>query len=189
MRYGVPYKGSKNGIAEWIYSHFPKLTNFYDLFAGGCAITQIALMQSEFKNYYCNDIDAAGIKLFLDAIYGKFKDEKRWISREDFFRLKDKEPYIKYRWSFGNNGRDYLYSKEIEPYKKAWHYAIYFHDYSLAKNLGLDLSSIEPIQDISDRYIVTKRITEKFTDENMSRERNRETGTHGYFQPDEHKRG
>ena len=24
MRYGVPYKGSKNGIAEWIYSHFPK---------------------------------------------------------------------------------------------------------------------------------------------------------------------
>ena len=151
IRYGVPYKGSKNGIAKWIYSHFPKQTNFYDLFAGGCAITQIALMQSEFKNYYCNDIDADGIKLFLDAIYGKFKDEKRWISREDFFRLKDKEPYIKYCWSFGNNGRDYLYSKEIEPYKKAWHYAIYFHDYSLAEKLGLDFSSIKEIEDIREK--------------------------------------
>ena len=24
MRYGVPYKGSKNSIAEFIYSFFPK---------------------------------------------------------------------------------------------------------------------------------------------------------------------
>ena len=45
MRYGVCYKGSKNQIAEWIYSHFPKADNFYDLFAGGCAITQRALMK------------------------------------------------------------------------------------------------------------------------------------------------
>jgi hypothetical protein len=170
VRYGVPYKGSKNQIAEWVYLHFPKATNFYDLFAGGCAITQIALMKSEYKNYFCNDIDNDGIRLFLDAIHGKFQTESRWISREDFFRLKDSEPYVRYCWSFGNNGRDYLYSKKIEPYKKAWHYAIYFHDYSLAKELGLNLESIEPIKDIYDRYIATKRITEKLTDENMSRE-------------------
>lgn len=169
-RYGTPYKGSKNQIAEWVYSHFPKATNFYDLFAGGCAITQIALMKSEYKNYFCNDIDNDGIKLFLDAIHGKFKDETRWISRDDFFRLKDKEPYVKYAWSFGNNGRDYLYSREIEPYKKAWHYAIFFHDYSLAKELGLDLQSIEPIQEIYDRYIAIKRLTEKTFKESISRQ-------------------
>lgn len=108
-RYGVPYKGSKNQIAEWVYSHFPKATNFYDLFAGGCAVTQVALVKSEYNNYFCNDIDGDGIRLFLDAIHGKFQNEKRWISREDFFRLKDKEPYVRYCWSFGNNGRDYLY--------------------------------------------------------------------------------
>ena len=78
MRYGVPYKGSKNSIAEWVYSHFPKADNFYDLFAGGCAITQIALMRQEYKNYFCNDIDGDGIKLFLNAIYGKYKNENRW---------------------------------------------------------------------------------------------------------------
>jgi len=78
MRYGTCYKGSKNGIAEWVYMHFPKLTNFYDLFAGGCAITQIALMRQDFKYYFCNDIDPDGINLFLDAIHGKFKNETRW---------------------------------------------------------------------------------------------------------------
>ena len=170
MRYGVPYKGSKNGIAEWIYSHFPRRTNFYDLFCGGCAILQVALMRQEYKNYIANDIDADGIKLFLSAINGDFKNETRWISREDFFKLKDKEPYIKYAWSFGNNGRDYLYSREIEPYKKAWHYAIYFHDYSLAEELGMDLKSIEPIGDIYQRYIATKRITEYIIqNENITR--------------------
>lgn len=170
MRYGVPYKGSKNQIAEWVCSHFPKATNFYDLFAGGCAITQIALMKSEYRNYFCNDIDFDGILLFMNAIYGKYQNESRWISREDFIVLKNKDPYIKYCWSFGNNGRDYLYSKEIEPYKKAWHYAIFFHDYSLAEKLGLDLKSIEPIQNIYDRYIAAKRITEStIKDENITR--------------------
>lgn len=100
MRYGVPYKGSKNGIAEWVYSHFPKRDNFYDLFAGGCAITQISLMKSRFKKYVCNDIDNGGITLFLNAIHGKFQNEKRWISREDFFRLKDRQNRV----SFLNTG-------------------------------------------------------------------------------------
>jgi len=168
-RFGVPYKGSKNQITEWIYSHFPKADNFYDLFAGGCSITQIALMKQEFRHYFCNDIDSDGITLFLDAIHGKFQNENRWISRADFFKLKNKEPYIKYCWSFGNNGRDYLYSREKEPYKKAWHYAIYFHDYSLAKDLGLDLTGIEPVKNIHDRYIALKRIIEKSCKENISR--------------------
>ena len=138
MRYGVPYKGSKNSIAEWVYSHFPKADNFYDLFAGGCAITQIALMRQEYKNYIANDIDADGIKLFLSAINGQFQNETRWISREDFFKLKDKEPYIKYCWSFGNNGFNYLYSKEVEPWKKALHYAHLFGDFSFFKSFGIE---------------------------------------------------
>ena len=73
MRYGVPYKGSKNSIAEWVYSHFPKRNNFYDLFAGGCAILQVALMRQEYKNYFANDIDDDGIKLFMQGIKGKIQ--------------------------------------------------------------------------------------------------------------------
>ena len=170
MRYGVCFKGSKNNIAEWVYSYFPKASNFYDLFAGGCAITQIALMKQEYKNYFCNDIDSDGINLFLNAIHGKYQNERRWISREEFFRLKDSDPYVKYAWSFGNNGRDYLYSKEIEPYKKAWHYAVYFNDFSLAKKIGVDLSNCQYRESIYEKYITSKAILRNFSDdENITR--------------------
>jgi site-specific DNA-adenine methylase len=160
MRYGVPYKGSKNSIAEWVYSHFPKRNNFYDLFAGGCAILQVALMRQEYKNYFANDIDDDGIKLFMQGIKGDFNHEERWISRSDFFKLKDTDPYIKYCWSFGNNGRDYLYSKEIEPYKKAWHYAVFENDFSFAKKLNIDLEPIKGLSDIHHKYLISKKIIE-----------------------------
>jgi site-specific DNA-adenine methylase len=39
MRYGLPYKGSKNGIAEWIIDNLPSAEWFVDLFCGGGAVT------------------------------------------------------------------------------------------------------------------------------------------------------
>lgn len=111
--------------------------------------------------------------LFIDALNGKYQNETRWISREDFFRLKDTDPYVAVVWSFGNNLRDYLYSKEIEPLKKAIHYAIFFRDYSLGKDLGYDLSFIEPISDIQRRYAAVKRYFSQF----------------GHFQQQSFKRG
>ena len=165
MRYGVPYKGSKNQIAEWVCKHFPKATNFYDLFAGGCAITQIALMKSEYRNYFCNDIDFDGILLFMNAIYGKYQNESRWVSREDFIVLKNKDPYIKYCWSFGNNGRDYLYSKEIEPYKKAVHFAVMFLDLSLISKCfpEADFNFLKTYKDIYSRKIYLQRYLKKYS--------------------------
>ena len=40
-------------------------------------------------------------------------------------------------FSFGNDGRSYCYSKEIEPLKKALHYAICFNDFSLLEELNV----------------------------------------------------
>ena len=139
MRYGVPYKGSKNAIAEWVYSFFPKNNkkNFYDLFAGGCAVTHAAMLDGSYKNYIINDIDGVGISVFVDAISGKYADENRWIDRETFYALKDKEPFIKLVWSFGNNGDNYLYSKEVEPWKRALHYAYVYGDTSEFKRFGI----------------------------------------------------
>ena len=157
-RYGVPYKGSKNKIAEYVLENIPAACNFYDLFAGGCAITHAALLSGKYENYFANDIGGAP-GLFLDAISGKYKNENRWISREDFYRLKDKEPYIKYCWSFGNNGDNYLYSKEVEPWKKALHFARFFNDFSLFKTFGIDIKSadyktiIENEEEFKKKYI------------------------------------
>ena len=151
--YGFPYKGSKNRLAEKIVKLFPDAENFYDLFCGGCAITHRALIENRWKNYVINDIDSRCPKLFLDAINGKFKNETRWISREDFYKMKDVDGYVAFCWSFGNNGKDYLYSKEIEPWKKALHYAIVFNDYSLGKELGMDLSVVDGIKGVTNRRL------------------------------------
>lgn len=90
MRYGIPYQGSKNQIAKKIIEFLPSADNFYDLFAGGCAISHCASLSNKYKNIYANDINPEPLQLFQAAIDGKFQNEKRWISREDFFPSKKK---------------------------------------------------------------------------------------------------
>lgn len=118
MRYGIPYLGSKNKLAERIVSLLPRAEHLYDVFCGGCAIAHCAALSGKWGHIHINDISDMP-QLFMDAIAGKYRDERRWISREDFFALKDSDPYVRSCWSFGNNGQDYLYSREIEPYKRA----------------------------------------------------------------------
>jgi len=143
MNYGAPYLGSKSKIAREIVSLFPIADNFYDLFAGGCAITHALMIKKHdlfhggYKKYIINDINNAP-KLFCDAISGKYRNEKRWISREMFRNelKKDKpDPYIRWVWSFGNNGRSYLFPKDIEPIKKAFHYVVIFDNWSYFEKL------------------------------------------------------
>ena len=136
MNYGLPYMGSKNKIAEWVVGHFPEKKHFYDLFAGGCAVTHCAMLKSKFETFTINDISKM-TEFFTDAISGKYADEKRWISRKDFFALKDNDDYVRICWSFGNKGTAYLYSKEIEPWKKALHYARVYGDFSLMEEFGI----------------------------------------------------
>ena len=124
MRYGLPYLGSKNKLAERIVSLLPRAEHLYDVFCGDCAIAHCAALSGKWGHIHINDISDMP-QLFMDAIAGKYRDERRWISREDFFRLKDSDPYVRIVWSFGNNQRSYLYSREIEPYKKAVHEMLY----------------------------------------------------------------
>ena len=128
-RFGISYMGSKNQIVKALISQLPSAKYFIDLFAGGCAMTHGAMLSGKYERFIANDISDAP-SLFQRAINGEFRDEKRWISRDDFFALKDSDPYVRYIWSFGNKGAGYLYSKEIEPYKKAYHFAR-FGDFSL----------------------------------------------------------
>lgn len=134
MRYGVPYRGSKNKIADWVVDHLPDGKTLVDLFAGGCAVTHAAILANRWENFIINDLGDAP-EVFENAVNGKYANEKRWISREDFYKLKDSDPYVSIVWSFGNNRRDYLYGKDIEPIKKAIYYAKVFNDDSLMNQL------------------------------------------------------
>lgn len=129
-RFGVGYMGSKNQIVKKLMPQLPSAKYFIDLFAGGCAMTHGAMLSGKYERFIANDIGDAP-SLFLRAIKGEFKDEKRWISRDDFQKLKDSDPYIRYCWSFGNKGEGYMYAEVIEPYKKAYYYARRFNDFSL----------------------------------------------------------
>ena len=132
--FGLPYMGSKNRIAKELITEIiwnePNAQIFIDLFAGGCAMAHTALLSGKFKKVIANDINAMP-KLFKDAILGKYRDEKRWISRDEFHKLKNTDMYIKSCWSFGNRGATYMYGEHLEPYKKAYHYARVFGDFSL----------------------------------------------------------
>ena len=133
MKYGIPYTGSKNSIAKEIVDLFPTAECFVDLFCGGCAITHAAMLSGKYNRFIINDSNAQVIQLFIDAVNGKFRDEKRWISCDDFKSRKDSDAYIKYVWSFGNGGDSYMYGCKIEAWKKALHYARVLGDFSLLK--------------------------------------------------------
>ena len=123
-RFGISYMGSKNKIVKALMPQLPSAKYFVDLFAGGCAMTHGAMLSGKYERFIANDIGDAP-SLFLRAIKGEFKDEKRWISREMYKELKNSDPYIRYCWSFGNKGEGYMYAEVIEPYKKAfWEFAV-----------------------------------------------------------------
>ena len=126
--FGIPYKGSKNLIAEWVVSHIQKCDTFFDVFAGGCAVTDCVLRKGLAKHVIANDRDPMPVKCFEMAKRGEFADEDRWISRDEFFALRNTDLYVRFCFSFGNNAKSYLYSTTIEPYKRAIHYVL-FHDY------------------------------------------------------------
>ena len=134
MRYGMPYQGSKNAIAEEIIGFLPKGDRLCDLFGGGGAISDCALMSCKYKRVLYNEFNPQVAKAFKLCSSGKLniKDSPEyfnWYSREDFFRLKDSDQIIALCFSFGNGQRKYAYAKEIEPYKKACHMAIVFDDW------------------------------------------------------------
>lgn len=161
--YGLPYKGSKDKIAEKICSLFPIKENFYDLFMGGGSITHYQLLQNQYKNYYANDFNSLVVKAFDMAIHGKFKNETRWISREEFDKMKKVDPYVAFCFSFGNDLKSYAYGKDIEPYKKALHYLIVFEDESLMKEIfpNIDFSFVHKIKDVNQRRLTVQQFMKR----------------------------
>ena len=159
-RYGLPYMGSKNQIAEWVVDKLPKATHFYDLFCGGCSITHCAITKNKYKYYHINDINPYIPNIFIDAINGKYNNDYRWISHEDFDKLKGKgDALVDLCFSFGNNyKKGYAYSKDIEPFKKATHYAICLCKFDLINGILGDneLELLANIPSIEKRYSIFK---------------------------------
>lgn len=155
MSYGMSYMGSKSRVAKWIIDNLPPAKHFYDLFGGGGAITHCALLSGKYEHVHYNELNPLIVKAFTMAVNGEFKNEKRWISREDFNKLKDTDPYVALCFSFGNNCKGYCYSRKIELLKKAVHYAICFDDFSFLKELNIHID-----ENLNGRLNICKAIKE-----------------------------
>ena len=154
MRYGLPYKGSKNAIASWIVNTLPESEMFVDLFCGGGAVTYCAMLLRKYQRFIMNDIDGRLPILFKDCAYGKYTTETHpeWISREEFNRRKHDDAYIALVWSFGNNGIDYLYGADIEEFKHAYHILVFENDSKPIEKLGITLKMSKK-SDVYERYL------------------------------------
>lgn len=96
------------------------------------------------------------------AFNKEFKNETRWISRDDFFKLKDTDYYVACCFSFGNNFKGYAYSKEIEQFKKAMHYSVFFNDNSLLSEF-INVDNLNYTSDvIQDRMIYLRKYLHSF---------------------------
>lgn len=99
LRYGIPYKGSKNRIAKWVVDNLPASDTLVDLFAGGCAVTHAAILSNKWKRVIANDLLPAP-NVFQDAARGKFHDADMVTTREQFSNSSDFATRLIY--SFGN---------------------------------------------------------------------------------------
>ena len=123
---GLPYQGSKKKISkkiiEIIKQNFGTDKPIYDIFGGGGAITAECILNGLEVHY--NDLD----KDITNAFERVISQYREWIktlivSRDEFFKIKEKEnkttdEFLKLLVnSFGNNKKDYLYSKENSDLK------------------------------------------------------------------------
>ena len=130
MSYGLPYKGSKSGIVKDLVAALPSGERLVDLFCGGCAVTDYAMKKTgKYREFLVNDLEPMLPATYLRALRGGFAGEDRWISREEFHRLKDEDPYVSLCFSFGNDCTTYMYGPDIEPYKEAIHGIVFWEDY------------------------------------------------------------
>lgn len=116
MRFGIPYQGSKNRIAEWVVEQLPASHTLVDLFAGGCAVTHAALLSRKWEKVVANDRTSAP-QVFVDAINGEFSEWSLMCDREEFMALKDVDDAVALLFSFGNDRNSYMFGAEIEKVK------------------------------------------------------------------------
>jgi len=165
-KYGIPYMGSKDKIAEVICKFIPKDENFYDLFGGGCAITHcMSLFKNKFKYLHYNELEKTTVDFIKDIISGKYNKDTfkpEFIDREMFFKNKDKCAYTRIIWSFGNNQTCYMFGKDIEQEKKSLHNAVVFEKFDDTAIKILGYNAFKPGLSIYQKRLLIKQSFKKY---------------------------
>ena len=125
--------GSKRKSANKIYSTIHKLNPngklLVDLFCGGFAISEKFICKG--WNVIANDKNKYVIALLQKVLLEGLPEDvvTKFVSREIFFDIAANPNncedwyvgYVQCVWSFGNNQRNYLFGRAVEPIKYAGH--------------------------------------------------------------------
>ena len=157
-KYGAAYQGSKAKIADEIIALLPSRKYFIDAFSGGGALAHCALESKKFEHIIANDIQTKDIleAHFLWTPEQHLEFQKKWVTKEEFENTNNL--YIKTCWSFSNNRKAYIYSKDCYEYKRRLHNAICFGNYKEFEDYcGIDLSEIDSYEDLNERRKAARR--------------------------------
>ena len=129
---GLPYKGSKNTIANKIVAQFPKAHSFLDACCGGGAVLEAAYLSGKFERVEGIDIDD-GIITLLNAVFRDFGqidyEHKQLVTAERYkeavqSRATLEDAVDRFIASFGFNGYDYQWGEKRRHLKYLVHQAM-----------------------------------------------------------------
>jgi site-specific DNA-adenine methylase len=165
MSLGIPYMGSKRKLAgdilHFITSRHHGLTDFYDLFGGGGAVSFTAVRDYRFTTHY-NELNSHVYHL-VDYIRTHRTLEPKfyeWVTREEFFKQCAREDadwysgFVMSCWSFGNKQSSYLYGIDIEDVKRLGHNVIVDCCRDSMAKLNIDIPNLFNISNIHKRRTV-----------------------------------
>lgn len=119
MKYGLPYKGSKNSIAQKIVDALPNGKSFCDACCGGGAILMASALSGKYERVTGYDINEAIIGLIratmIDFGTIDYEHDLPSVDRKSFFESRDCNTgignwLVRYCYSFGNDGQTFLWS-------------------------------------------------------------------------------
>ena len=119
MKYGLPYKGSKNSIAQKIVDALPNGKSFCDACCGGGAILMASALSGKYERVTGYDINEAIIGLIratmIDFGTIDYEHDLPSVDRKSFFESRDWNTgignwLVRYCYSFGNDGQTFLWS-------------------------------------------------------------------------------
>ena len=122
MKYGLPYKGSKNSIAQKIVDALPSGESFCDACCGGGAILMASAFSGKYARVTGYDINEAIIGLIratmLDFGTIDYEHDLPSVDRKAFFEARNRSAgisdwLVRYCYSFGNDGQTFLWSDEM----------------------------------------------------------------------------
>lgn len=129
---GLPYKGSKNTIANQIVAQFPRAHSFLDACCGGGAVLEAAYLSGKFDRVEGIDIDE-GIITLLNAVFRDFGkidyEHKQLVTAERYKeavqnRATLEDAVDRFIASFGFNGYDYQWGEKRRHLKYLVHQAM-----------------------------------------------------------------